>query len=117
MTEIEIFRTGGSSLDITGRLLGLLTPKHHALLQTSHEFRRRLSSRPTMPLATITSLTEEEIKGKRLVMVMKTKDNVSIGPVTFFVSDAIDFINHSNHKDDASLTTLKDHYMTITESA
>lgn len=113
--DLELWRNDHTSIHLSGRLLGLVTDEHLALLMKSSEFRKRISTGPTMSLSQISDLNQNEINGKRLLIVAKEIDTDTKADPVLFISEKIDYISATNLSDDMAAESVSGSSITIQE--
>jgi hypothetical protein len=115
MIEFELWRKDRTHLQMTGRLLGLITSEQFALLIKDSSFRKRISTVATMDLKEIIGLETEEIVGKRLLFVAKELEAETVADPVLVMTEELEFVCHTKGDDDMAISGRKDGYMTLME--
>lgn len=88
--ELTIIPGGGSSIKYTGRVLGVLNEIEFNTLIKVKDVQRKILSGPTIAIKDIGD-TFGDIKGLRLALAAKTKDEESVLE-TVFVTEPLDMV-------------------------
>jgi len=102
-----------------GRLLGLIDDVEFNALMRSQAVQTRCITKATMPLVNITECREfdgtDGLKGLRLVMSVKKKDNIVCLKKKLFVTEKLDFISTIKNSGKSASITASNSWMTIEE--
>lgn len=113
--DLELWKNDRTNIQMTGRFLGLVTNHHMALILKSKDFRKRISTGPTIDLKDIMKLETKDVQGKRMLFVAKEIDNEVKADPVLFLTEEIDFVASCNYEDDMAVNGENGSYIMMQE--
>jgi hypothetical protein len=103
----------GKDVEYTGRCLGLITPEEYSGIVDTPSLRNKITTVSTMELSDIGSL--DVVEDMRLIMTVKSKDNVKINKKKLFVSEPLEHISQFKANDEITLVGKNGSFVFVTE--
>ena len=114
-TQIEVCAGKNNNVKYKGRLLGLITDEEFNAIIKSAGLQKKVATKETVLLSEITD-NHKDLSGYRLVLAIKSKDDITVIGKKLFVSERLHLVSYVRpNKNECGITGEVNSYMFIKE--
>lgn len=113
IVDVNVYITGESDINYTGRCLGLLTPAEYAGLIEHPELRKKLYTVETKSLDDISKV--DNIAEMRLAIAVKERNGKPVVRPTLFITEELDLVTSVMTTDTLTINGANDGFFIFSE--